>query len=117
MHWLAPELVLPSSDRPRWPVLLSVCPNLDRLQMREHALVSAGYHVVSASTLVAAWGMAQFCKFDLVLLDDECVSEGESGTLQERCATVLLQPSASDKEVIAQLAKVLTTVNASIAVH
>jgi hypothetical protein len=61
--------------------------------------------------------MAQFCKFDLVLLDDECVSGGESGSLQERCATVLLQPSASDKEVIAELAKVLTTVNASIAVH
>jgi hypothetical protein len=116
MHWLAPELV-PAPERPRWPVLLSVCPNLDRLQRRERALVSAGYHVVSASTLIAAWGMSQLCKFDLVLLDDECVAGGESVSLQERCATVLLPPSASDKDVIAELVKVLTTVPSSIAIH
>jgi hypothetical protein len=116
MQWLAPEIVS-SPERPRWPVLLSVCPNLDRLQRREHALVSAGYHVVSASTLFAAWGMSQLCKFDLVLLDSECASPGESGSLQERCATVLIQPTASEKDVIAELAKMLTAVNASIAIH
>src|SRR5258708_21610725 len=116
MQWLAPELVS-SPERPRWPVLLSVCPNLDRLQRREHALVSAGYHVVSASTLFAAWGMSQLCKFDLVLLDSECASPGESGSLQERCATVLIQPTASEKDVIAELAKMLTALHRSLPPH
>ena len=46
MQWLGPDVVASNS---RWPVLLSICPNLDRMQSREHALHAAGYSVASAS--------------------------------------------------------------------
>jgi hypothetical protein len=57
------------------PLLLSVCTNVNRMEMREHDLASAGYQVLSATTLAAAWAMAKYCNFDLVVLDSDCATD------------------------------------------
>jgi len=116
MQWLGPDIVA-SYESSRWPVLLSICPNLDRMQSREHALLAAGYAVASASTLTAATEMAQFCKFDIVLLDHECASEDGAKSIQQRHVSVLLESGTTERELLSNLSQLLQVASASAAVH
>ncbi|HJX00494.1 MAG TPA: hypothetical protein VJ453_10045 [Terriglobales bacterium] len=114
MQWLGPDVVASNS---RWPVLLSICPNLDRMQSREHALHAAGYSVASASTLVAAKEMSELCKFDIVLLDHECACEDGARNLQQRHVSVLLEAGTSERQLLTQLTQLLQVASASAAVQ
>ena len=116
MQWLGVDAV-PKNEGSRWPVLLSVCTNLDRMQSREHALHAAGYLVASASTVTAASQMSQLCKFDIVLLDHECVSDEEATTLQERYVSVLLEAGTTEKQLLTHLCQLLQVASASAAVQ
>ncbi|MBV9073442.1 MAG: hypothetical protein JOZ10_07425 [Acidobacteria bacterium] len=116
MQWLGPEIAS-KFEGSRWPVLLSVCPNLDRMQSREDALHAAGYHVASASTLTAAKEMSQLCKFDIVLLDHECASEEDATNIQERHVSVLLEPGTTERQLLAHLSQLLQVASASAAVQ
>jgi len=116
MQWLGSEAA-PEKESSRWPVLLSVCTNLDRMQSREHALHAAGYLVASASTVKAASQMSQLCKFDIVLLDHDCVSDEEATILQERYVSVLLEPGTTERELLTQLCQLLQVASASAAVQ
>ena len=116
MQWLGPDLAT-NFEGSRWPVLLSICPNLDRMQSREDALHAAGYVVASASTLAAAKEMSQLCKFDIVLLDHECVSEDEAVNIQERHVSVLLEAGTTERQLLAQLGQLLQVASASAAVQ
>lgn len=116
MEWLMPE-VTGSWQHSRWPVLLLVCPNLDRMQSHESALHAAGYAVASASTVVAAREMSQLCKFDIVLLDHECVSEEKAEDLQQKYVSVLLERGTTERELLLQLSQILQIASASAAVQ
>ena len=116
MQWLGPE-ILPVRESPRWPVLLSVCTNLDRMQSREHALHAAGYLVASASTVTAATEMANLCKFDIILLDHDCVCDDGAVNLQEQFVSVLLESGTSEKELLIHLCQLLQVASASAAVQ
>ena len=116
MQWLGPDIVA-QYESSRWPVLLSICPNLDRMQSREDALHAAGYLVASASTLRAALEMSQLCKFDIVLLDHECASEDEAANLQKQHVSVLLEPGTTERQLIAHLGQLLQVASASAAVQ
>lgn len=116
MQWLGPYTT-PNFEGSRWPVLLSVCPNLDRMQSREDALHAAGYVVASASTLTAAKEMAQLCRFDIVLLDHECAADNATSTIQERHVSVLLEAGTTERQLLAQLGQLLQVASASAAVH
>jgi len=116
MQWLGPDIVS-KYESSRWPVLLSVCPNLDRMQSREHALLAAGYVVASASTLTAAKEMTQLCRFDILLLDHECASDDRAKTLQQHHVSVLLQSGTSERQLLNQLSQLLQVASASAAVH
>jgi hypothetical protein len=116
MQWLGPDITA-NFESSRWPVLLSVCPNLDRLKSREDALHAAGYLVASASTLTAAKEMSQLCRFDIVLLDHECTSDEGAATIQEKHVSVLLEAGTSDRQLLAQLGQLLQVASASAAVQ
>jgi hypothetical protein len=116
MQWLGPHIAR-NFEGSRWPVLLSVCPNLDRMQSREDALHAAGYVVASASTLTAAREMAQLCRFDIVLLDHECAVDNAASTIQERHVSVLLEAGTTERQLLAQLRQLLQVASASAAVH
>src|SRR3954469_9602967 len=116
MHWLVSDGA-PKYERSRWPILLSVCTNLDRMQSREHALHTAGYLVAAASTLTAATEMSQLFKFDIVLLDHECLSDEEAELLQQRYVSVLLEPGTTEKQLLTQLCQLLQVASASAAVQ
>ena len=116
MQWLGPDIAA-SFETSRWPVLLSICPNLDRMQSREDALQAAGYVVASASTLAAAKEMSELCKFDIVLLDHEFVSEEAAARIQERHVSVLLEPGTTERQLLAHLGQLLQVASASAAVQ
>lgn len=116
MQWLGPDIVA-NYENSRWPVLLSVCPNLDRMQSRENALLAAGYVVASASTLAAAKEMTQLCKFDIVLLDHECVSDDRARNLQQHHVSVLLESGTTERQMLNHLSQLLQVASASAAVH
>ena len=116
MEWLGPK-VIHDLERKRWPVLLSVCPNLDRMQSREHALVSAGYQQVSVSTLEAARELSQHCKFDILLLDQECACEDDANRLQETLVSVVLARNTSERQLLAQLGHLLHAASASASIN
>lgn len=116
MEWLMSD---PASMQPisRWPVLLLVCPNLDRMLSHQNALHAAGYLVASASTAIAAREMAQLCKFDILLLDQECAQEEEADNLQQRYVSVLLERGTTERELLLQLSQILQVASASAAVQ
>ena len=116
MEWLGPDIVA-KYESSRWPVLLSVCPNLDRMESREHALLAAGYVVASASTLIAAKEMTQLCKFDIVLLDHECASDDRAKNLQQHHVSVLLESETTECQLLIHLSQLLEVASASAAVH
>jgi len=113
MQWLGPEIAA-RYESTRWPVLLSVCPDIERMQCREHALQSAGYVVASASTVFAANEMCQICSFDLVVLDSEYASEARY--IQERYPSVLLDAGTSERDLLLKLSEVLQLERAA-AIH
>ncbi|HVH86481.1 MAG TPA: hypothetical protein VM912_07130 [Terriglobales bacterium] len=115
MQWLGPETA--KYERPRWPVLLSVCPDIDRMQFRERMLHAAGYSVASASTLFAAHEMCELCNFDLVVLDCECASEGAVTYIQQRYPSVLLEPGTSERQLLSKVNEVLRHASVPAAVH
>ena len=116
MKWLGPQLVRkPQQDR--WPVLLSVCPNIDRMLSREHILSAAGYQMVSATTLEAASEMAHLYKFDLVLLDQEYAREAETSRLRDLCLSMVVHQSASEEDLLTQLCRALKQADLVVAVH
>ena len=104
MQWLGPAIAA-RYESTRWPVLLSVCPDIDRMQCREHTLQSAGYVVASASTVFAAQEMCQICSFDLVVLDSEYACEARC--LQERYRSVLLEPGITERDLLMKLTEIL----------
>jgi hypothetical protein len=106
MQWLGRD-VADNYESSHWPVLLSVCPNIDRMQNREHTLHAAGYIVASASTLFAAEQMCHLCSFDLVLLDRECVPDDEAADLLHRYPSLLLEPGVSEVQLLSQLRETL----------
>ena len=116
MEWLMPE-VGSACQQSRWPVLLLVCPNLDRMQSHESALHAAGYSVACASTVIAAREMAQLCKFDIVLLDHECASEDKAEDLQQKYVSVLLERGTTERGLLLQLSQILQVASASAAVQ
>ena len=115
MQWLGPQEN--EYERSRWPILLSICPNLDRMQSREDALHAAGYVVASASTVAAAREMTELCKFDIVLLDHECASDDGAVRIQQRHVSVLLEPGTNERQLLAHLGQLLQVASASAAVH
>lgn len=116
MQWLGPDIA-DNYESSHWPVLLSVCPDIDRMQTREHTLHAAGYVVASASTLFAAEQMCQLCTFDLVLLDRECAPDDEAADLLQRYPSVLLERGVSEVQLLSKLREVLQTQAATVAVH
>ena len=116
MEWLGPEII-PRYESSRWPVLLSICPDIDRMQSRELALHAAGYVVASATTLFAAQEMSHLCNFDLVVLDHEFASQQEAAAIQGRHASVLLEPGISERQLLSRLSEVLQSAHLSSAVH
>jgi hypothetical protein len=116
MQWLGPEIA-GKFEASRWPILLSICPNLDRMLSREDALHAAGYVVASASTITAAREMSQLCKFDIVLLDHECAAEDGAGNIQQSHVSVLLESGTTDRQLIAHLSHLLQAASASAAVQ
>ena len=116
MQWLGPEIAA-KFEPSRWPILLSICPNLDRMQSREDALHAAGYVVASASTVAAAREMSQLCKFDIVLVDHECASDDGATTIQQSHVSVLLEPGTTERQLIAHLGHLLQVASASAAVQ
>jgi hypothetical protein len=116
MQWLGPEIAA-KYESSHWPVLLSVCPDIDRMQIREHTLHAAGYVVASASTLFAAEQMCHLCSFDLVLLDRECVTDDEVAGLLQRYPSVLLEPGWSELQLLSKLKEALQIERATAAVH
>jgi DNA-binding response OmpR family regulator len=87
------------------------------MQSREHALITAGYAVASASTLTAAKEMAQLCKFDIVLLDHECVADEKAKIIQQHHVSVLLESGTTERQLLHQLGQLLQVASASAAVH
>lgn len=116
MQWLGPEIAA-RYESSHWPVLLSICPDIDRMQNREHTLHAAGYVVASASTLFAAEQMCQLCSFDLVLLDRECAPDEESADLLQRYPSVLLERGVTEVQLLSKLREALQTHGATVAVH
>jgi CheY-like chemotaxis protein len=116
MQWLGPEIAA-RYESSRWPVLLSVCPDIDRMQNREHALHSAGYVVASASTLFAAEQMCHLCSFDLVLLDRECAPDDEAADLLQRYPSILVEHGMTELQLLSKLREALQIERASAAVH
>ena len=116
MQWLGPEIAA-RYESSHWPVLLSVCPDIDRMQNREYTLQAAGYIVASASTLFAAEQMCQLCSFDLVLLDRECATDGAIADLLQRYPSVLLEPGLSEPQLLSKLREALQSQHATAAVH
>jgi hypothetical protein len=116
MQWLGPEIAA-KYESPRWPVVLSVCPDIDRMQSREHTLHAAGFVVASASTIFAAQEMCDLCSFDVVLLDRECACDGAAADLQQRFLSVLIEPGVSEHQLISRLSEVLQIATAPAAVH
>jgi hypothetical protein len=116
MEWLGPEIAA-RYESSRWPVLLSICPDIDRMQSRELALHAAGYVVASATTLYAAQEMSHLCNFDLVVLDHEFASQQEAADIQGRHVSVLLEPGTSEQQLLNRLMEILQTANTSLAVH
>ncbi len=76
------------------PSLLSICPDIERLETRAKALKAAGFRVVSVSTIQAAAAVAQCCDFSLVMVDHDCPSE--VGELEFRGARVLASVPGDD---------------------
>jgi hypothetical protein len=116
MEWLGPELAA-RYESSHWPVLLSICPDIDRMQSRELALHAAGYVVASATTLYAAQEMSHLCNFDLVVLDHEFASQQEAADIQGRHASVLLEPGTSEQQLLNRVTEILHGPNTSSAVH
>ncbi|GEM_PF-2937391 len=116
MQWLGPDIA-DNYESSHWPVLLSVCPDIDRMQNREHTLHAAGYVVASASTLFAAEQMCHLCSFDLVLLDRECAPDDEAADLLQRYPALLLEPGLSERQLLSKLKEALQTQRTTIAVH
>ncbi len=116
MQWLGPDIA-DNYESSHWPVLLSVCPDIDRMQNREHTLHAAGYVVASASTLFAAEQMCHLCSFDLVLLDRDCVPDDEAADLLQRYRGLLLEPGVSERQLLSKLKEALQTQRMTIAVH
>jgi hypothetical protein len=115
MEWLGPEFAA-KYESSHWPVLLSICPDIDRMQSRELALHAAGYVVASATTLYAAHEMSHLCNFDLVVLDHEFASQQEAADIQGRHASVLLEPGTSEHQLLNRVMEMLQA-NTSSAVH
>ena len=65
-------------------VLISICPDITRLQIREQTLSAAGFNVVSASTFQAAWALSEYCDFSVVVLDHECCLELSALVMKQR---------------------------------
>ena len=116
MQWLGPEIVA-TYESSHWPVLLSVCPDIHRMQNREYALHAAGYLVASATTLFAAEQMCHFCNFDLVLLDQEYANDGAATDLLQRHPSVLLEPGVTDVRLLSSVREALNTHPVIAAVH
>lgn len=116
MKWLGPQFVR-KAQQDRWPVLLSVCPNIDRMLSREHILSAAGYQMVSASTLEAASQMAHLYRFDLVLLDQDYACELEAGRLHDLCTSMVVHHSISEKDLLVQLGIALQQSSLALAVQ
>ena len=116
MQWLGPEIAS-GYESSRWPVLLSICPDIDRMQSRELALHAAGYVVASATTLFAAQEMSHLCNFDLIVLDHEFASQEEVASIQGRHASVLLDPGTSEQQLLNRLTEILQSANLSSQIH
>jgi hypothetical protein len=116
MQWLGPHIA-DNYESSHWPVLLSVCPDIDRMQNREHTLHAAGYVVASASTLFAAEQMCHLCSFDLVLLDRECVPDEEAADLLQRHPGLLLDPGLSERQLLSKLKEALQTQRTTVALQ
>ncbi len=116
MEWLGPEIA-ERYESSHWPVLLSVCPDIDRMQNREHTLHAAGYAVASASTLFAAEQMCQLCSFDMVLFDRECAPDDEAADLLQRYPSILVEHGTTELELLSRLRQALQTERATAAVH
>lgn len=89
------------------PLLLSVCTDVNRMEMREHDLSSAGYQVLSATSLAAAWAMAKYCNFDLVVLDSECATDLAAAGFRSRFHCVVLNRDTPQHELLTRLSTLL----------
>jgi hypothetical protein len=116
MQWLGPEIAN-NYESSHWPVLLSVCPDIDRMQNREYTLHAAGYVVASASTLFAAEQMCHLCSFDLVLLDRECAPDDEAADLLQRYPSILVEHGMTELQLLSKLKEALHAERTGAAVH
>ena len=93
-------------EAPRPSVLLSVCPDITRLQIREQTLVAAGFNVVSASTFQAAWAMSEYCDFSLVVLDHECCSELSALVMKQRYSSFETWPAMDESKLVREVSNI-----------
>lgn len=89
------------------PLLLSVCPDVDRMEMREHDLASAGYQVLSATTLAAAWAMAKYCNFDIVVIDSDYATDLAALGFTTRFRCIVLKRDMQQEELLGKLSTLL----------
>ena len=85
-------------------VLLSICRDITRLQIREQTLTKAGFRVVSASSFQAAWAISEYCDFSVVVIDRECCSELSALVLKQRYTTVETEPNCDGRKLVEDLA-------------
>jgi hypothetical protein len=89
------------------PTILSVCPDIARLQTRELALSEAGFCVASASTSQAAWAMLKLCAFSLVVLDSECCSHSEAESIRECSLVIEIDDGMNESELVHRVTRAL----------
>ena len=100
---------MPSSLKPsasylaEGPVVLSICLDVDRARNREQALSSAGFRVISASTIEAAVAVSHHCEFSIVVLDHECCSQLNSLSLKPPYVILGRAPAADENKLVQDL--------------
>lgn len=82
-------------------VLLSICPDIDRLQQREQALTAVGFRVVSVSTPSAATAISKYWQFSALVIDDECSEI--SSAIKSRAAAIFSAASGHEEKLVNEL--------------
>ena len=90
---------LAKNQPPHRTAVLSICLDLQRTLKREQALSSAGFRVVSATTVEAALAMSCYYEFSVIVLDEECCAPLPRLNL-ERPYTIVRSPAYNDENLL-----------------
>ena len=89
-------------------VLISICPDITRLQIREQTLTAAGFNVVSASTFQAAWALSAYCDFSVVVLDHECCLELSALVMKQRYSSFETWPEMAEDKLVKEITNIFS---------